>query len=138
MTIANTEHSRITIEGIDEPTISRYFETLNAGEFGQTAGLFAESGTLIAPFEEGVTGREAIEAYLSEEAKGLIAFPRQGTREVFEDGSLQIVVVGKVQTPLFTVNVEWTFRLTPAGQIESVTVKLLANPRELLNLRQFA
>lgn len=138
MTIANTEPLAITIEGIDEWTISRYFQTLNAGEFGQTAGLFSESGILIAPFEEGVTGREAIESYLHEEAGGLIAFPRQGTKEILEDGAVQIVVVGKVQTPLFTVNVEWRFRLTPAREIASVAVKLLAGPRELLNLRQFA
>lgn len=138
MTIANTNHSEIVIEGIEEAMISRYFQTLNAGEFGQTAGLFTDSGILIAPFEEGVTGREAIEVYLNEEAKGLTAFPRQGTRETFEDGAAEIVVVGKVQMPLFGVNVRWTFRLTPEGEIASIAIKLLASPQELLNLRQFA
>jgi hypothetical protein len=137
MAIADATNPDISIEGIDEPIVYRYFQTLNAGEFQETAGLFSEGGVLIAPFEEGITGREAIEKYLNEEARGLLAYPRQGTREILENGSISIVVAGKVQTPLFGVNVRWTFQLTPESEIASVEVKLLASPQELLNLRPF-
>lgn len=37
----------ISIAGITEPIIYRYFQRLNAGEFAKTAGLFAEDGILI-------------------------------------------------------------------------------------------
>jgi hypothetical protein len=37
----------ISITGITEPIIYRYFQTLNAGEFAKTAGLFAEDAILI-------------------------------------------------------------------------------------------
>ena len=50
----------ILIAGITEPIIYRYFQRLNAGEFAETAGLFAEDGVLIAPFEEGMRGRQAL------------------------------------------------------------------------------
>jgi hypothetical protein len=37
----------ISIAGITEPIIYRYFQRLNAGEFAKTAGLFAEDAILI-------------------------------------------------------------------------------------------
>lgn len=37
----------ISIAGITEPIIYRYFQRLNAGEFAKTAGLFTEDGILI-------------------------------------------------------------------------------------------
>jgi len=37
----------ISIAGITEPIIYRYFQRLNAGEFAETAGLFAEDAILI-------------------------------------------------------------------------------------------
>ncbi len=37
----------ISIAGITEPIIYRYIQRLNAGEFAETAGLFAEDGILI-------------------------------------------------------------------------------------------
>lgn len=36
----------LTIEGIAEPTVLRYFETLNAGDFDDTSALFAADGTM--------------------------------------------------------------------------------------------
>jgi hypothetical protein len=117
----------ISIAAITEPIIYRYFQRLNAGEFAETAGLFAEDGILIAPFEEGVRGRQAIANYLHEEAQGLTAFPSQGSLETLEDHST-----------LFKVNVRWQFQLTNLGEIAAVEVKLLASPQELINLRQFA
>jgi hypothetical protein len=116
----------ILIAAITEPIIYRYFQRLNAGEFAETAGLFAEDGILIAPFEEGVRGRQAIANYLHEEAQGLTAFPSQGSLETLEDHST-----------LFKVNVRWQFQLTNLGEIAAVEVKLLASPQELINLRQF-
>lgn len=41
-----------------------------------------------------------------------------------------------MKTPLFWVNVAWLFILNPQQKkIMAVTVKLLASPQELLNLR---
>ena len=37
----------ISIAGITEPIIYRYFQRLIAGEFAKTAGLFAEDAILI-------------------------------------------------------------------------------------------
>lgn len=129
---------QISIAAITEPIIYRYFQRLNAGEFAETARLFAEDGILIAPFEEGVRGRQAIANYLREEAPGLTAFPSQGSLETLDDQSTRITITGQVQTPLFKVNVRWQFQLTNSGEIAAVEVKLLASPQELINLRQFA
>ena len=84
----------ISIAAITEPIIYRYFQRLNAGEFAETAGLFAEDGILIAPFEEGVRGRQAIAYYLHEEAQGLTAFLSQGSLETLEDHSTRIKLNG--------------------------------------------
>jgi hypothetical protein len=40
-----------------------------------------------------------------------------------------------VQTSAFGINVAWLFLLNSHQKILSVTVKLLASPQELLNLR---
>ena len=60
----------IAIEGITEPTILRYFETLNAGDFEAGAALFAPDGVMYPPFESGITGSGAIANYLQQEAQG--------------------------------------------------------------------
>lgn len=125
-----------TIDGIVEPTILRYFETLNAGKFELTAALFSASGALHPPFENPVVGLDAIAAYLQAEAQGMQLYPRQGIVEQLEDGQLQVQVTGKVQTPWFGVNVSWLFLLNQEREITSATVKLLASPQELLNLRR--
>jgi hypothetical protein len=124
------------IAGMTEPTILRYFETLNAGEFESTAALFASEGSLKPPFEAAVVGPVAIAAYLEQEAKGMKLLPRQGVIEDLENGQRQAQVSGKVQTSLFIVNVAWTFILNDLDQIVSARIKLLASPKELLNLRQ--
>ena len=126
----------ISIEGIEEPTILRYFETLNAGEFEQTAALFGATGAMHPPFEAAVIGHDAIAAYLQAEAQGMQLFPREGIAEVLEDGQLKVQVGGRVQTPWFSVNVSWVFLLNSEREIASATIKLLASPQELLNLRR--
>lgn len=136
MTTESVVAHDVTIDGIVEPTIQRYFETLNAGKFELTAGLFAASGALHPPFENPVVGQNAIAAYLQAEAQGMQLYPRQGIVEQLEDGQLQVQVTGKVQTPWFGVNVSWLFLLNQEREITSATVKLLASPQELLNLRR--
>ncbi len=129
--------NNISIEGIEEPTILRYFETLNAGEFEQTAALFAPAGAMHPPFEAPVVGEDAIASYLQAEAPGMQLFPREGIAELLEDGQLMVQVSGKVQTPWFSVNVAWRFLLNSEREIASATIKLLASPQELLNLRRY-
>ncbi len=127
-----------SIEGFqsDRPVINHYFATLNAGEFAQTATLFTETGQLYPPFASVVAGREAIAQYLAAEAMGMQLLPHTATEEPLKDGNLQIQVVGKVKTTLFSVNVAWLFVLTPEEQILGVAIKLLASPQELLKLRR--
>jgi hypothetical protein len=126
----------ILIEGIAEPVILRYFETLNAGDFQATAALFAENGTLKPPFEDPLIGPEAIAAYLEAEAQGMKLAPRQGIVETLADDQTQIQISGKVQTRFFGVNVSWQFILNTESEIIAATIKLLASPQELLNLRR--
>ena len=134
--LQTAEVPSLSIEGITEPTILRYFETLNAGDFEGTGALFAADGAMLPPFELPVVGKDAIVAYLQEEAKGMQLFPREGICQKLEDGYVQFQIAGKVQTPFFGVNVSWIFVLNPQSEIFSATIKLLASPQELLNLRR--
>lgn len=127
--------SSIKIDGITKPTVLRYFETLNAGDFDATANLFAEDGVLHAPFEEPIIGSSSIATYLKTEARGMQLEPQQGVSEILEDGNVEVQVSGRVQTSAFGINVAWLFLLNSDEKLLSVTVKLLASPQELLNLR---
>ena len=127
--------SSIKIAGITKPTVLRYFETLNAGDFDATANLFAEDGVLNAPFEEPIMGSSLIATYLKTEARGMQLEPQQGVSEILEDGNVEVQVSGRVQTSAFGINVAWLFLLNSDQKLLSVTVKLLASPQELLNLR---
>ncbi|NJK75932.1 MAG: SnoaL-like domain-containing protein [Microcoleus sp. SU_5_6] len=121
---------------IKEPVILDYFETFNAGNFEATADLFDAEGVLNAPFEDPIVGQSAIEAYLKAEAREMQLDPQQSaTRILEEDSKLEIQVSGRVKTSVFTVNVGWLFVLNSQQKILAVTVKLLASPQELLNLR---
>jgi hypothetical protein len=123
------------IADIREPSVWRYFTSMNAGDFETTVALFHRDGVLNPPFEEPITGREAIAIYLQVEAEGMQLYPREGVSHKLEDGKTEIFLTGKVDTPLFGVNVSWQFFLDSQGEITSVTVKLLAEPQELLMLR---
>jgi hypothetical protein len=127
--------SSINIAGITKPTVLRYFETLNAGDFEATANLFAEDGVLHAPFEEPIIGSRSIATYLKTEARGMQLEPQQGVSEILEDGNVEVQVSGRVQTSAFGINVAWLLLLNSDQKLLSVTVKLLASPQELLNLR---
>ena len=125
----------IKIAGVAKPAVLRYFETLNAGDFAATANLFADDGVLHAPFEEPIIGKSSIDTYLKTEARGMQLEPQQGISQDLEDGLVEVQVSGRVQTAAFGVNVGWLFLLNSHEEILSVTVKLLASPQELLNLR---
>lgn len=124
------------IEGITEPAILRYFETLNAGAFTETAALFALEGVMHPPFESAMVGPGAIATYLEQEAKGIRLHPKEGVVQLLEESRKQVQVSGKVQTSMMIVNVAWTFVLNHQEQLVSATIKLLASPQELLKMRK--
>jgi hypothetical protein len=123
------------IDGVEEPIVLRYFETLNRGDFEATSALFATDGVLQPPFETEVRGPAAIAAYLQKEAVGIILYPHQGVAEALEDGCIDYEVMGRVQTSLFSVNVAWKFIVSPQKKILLAKVKLLASLQELTKLR---
>ncbi|MDX2228676.1 MAG: ketosteroid isomerase family protein [Leptolyngbyaceae cyanobacterium bins.349] len=134
----NQDSQAIAIAGVDEPVILRYFSMLNAGEFEAVGQLFAVDGALQPPFEDLVVGRAAIAAYLDQEAKGFLLEPQSGSSTLLDNGCTEFGIMGKVQTPWFSVNVGWTFILSPAQEIFLVKVKLLAALQDLLPLRDAA
>jgi hypothetical protein len=132
---ANTTQE-LTIEGITEPTILCYFQSLNAGEFDVTANLFANDGEMHPPFESGIVGPEEIANYLKKEAVDIKVYPRQGISETLEEGLIQFQVTGKAQTSWCGVNVLWQFVLNQQREILYTKIKLLASPQELLKMRK--
>ncbi len=126
----------IQIEGISHPTILQYFETLNAGEFAATSQLFAIEGAMKPPFEDLIVGRDAIAAYLQKEASGLIAMPSTGIFQETDQNCTEFQITGKVQMPMFGVNVTWFFTLDSNEQLTFTRIKLNASPQELAKLRR--
>ena len=133
--INTASFKELEIAGIAEPTILRYFETLNAGEISATAALFADDGVMHPPFESGIVGIEAIATYLQQEAQGIQAYPYQGIIETLDNGQIHVQVTGKAQTSWCGVNVLWLFILNQQRQIINAKIKLLASPQQLLALR---
>jgi hypothetical protein len=131
-----TKRDLMTVEGISEPVIFQYFDSLNAGDFDATAHLFASDGAMHAPFESPIIGRDAIAHYLNSEAKGMRLNPIEGKANALEDGGIKIQIKGNVQTSLFGVNVAWQFLLNSERKIVSVEVKLLASLEELAKFRR--
>ena len=123
------------VADIREPSIWRYFQSMNAGKYEITAELLAPDAVLNAPFEEPIIGRETIAAYLEAEADGMQLYPQQGVTHQLEDGKIEVFITGKVDTPLFGVNVSWQFILNYRREIMLITVQLLAESEELLSLR---
>ena len=80
-------------------------------------------------------GADAIAAYLQAEANGFKLQPRQGIVKLLDDGCTEVQVAGKVQTPLFSVNVSWLFVVNFEEKLLLAKIKLLASPQELLSLR---
>lgn len=130
------QEQAIEIEGISHPTILRYFETLNAEEFEATSQLFAIDGAMQPPFEQPIIGREAIAAYLQKEALGITALPQAGISQTTDQNRIEFQITGKVQMPMFGVNVTWYFTLDANEQLMFTRIKLNASPQELMKLRQ--
>jgi hypothetical protein len=132
------EREKVTIEGVEHPTIIRYMTNLNANDFDALIELFAEDGALQPPFERPIVGKEAILRFFREECQNLKLIPERGVSEPANDDFLQVKVTGKCQTPWFGagvgMNIAWRFLLNPQGKIFFVAIDLLASPKELLNL----
>lgn len=123
------------IEVSAHPTIAAYFDSFNQANFEAVAALFAAEGQLLPPFEAAITGRQAIETYLTREAKGMQALPQQATQQILSSEETKIEVLGQVQTSLFSVNVGWSFVLNSESDIMTAKIKLLASLRDLLHLK---
>jgi Nuclear transport factor 2 (NTF2) domain len=124
------------IEGISHLIVVRYFETMNAGDFDAASELFAIDGAMNPPFESQIVGRSAIAEYLKREARGIQLNPQQGKVQQLDNGCTEYLVTGRVQTSVFGVGVSWRLILSPMDEIFLVGVKLIATPKELLNLRR--
>lgn len=118
-----------------DPVVEQYFEHFNQGNYAAVATLFSDEGWLCPPFEEPVVGPPAIATYLAQEADGMRAMPKESQSQAAEEGR-QVIVKGRVKTPLFSVNVQWIFDITPADQIQHTEIKLLASLQELLKFNR--
>ncbi|MDY7005745.1 MAG: orange carotenoid protein N-terminal domain-containing protein [Cyanobacteriota bacterium] len=132
------ERTKVTIQGVDNPTILNYMNYLNANDFKALIELFAPDGGLQPPFRRPIVGKDAVLRFFQEECQNLKLIPEQGISEPVEDGYTQIKVTGKCQTPWFGagvgMNIAWRFLLNPEGKIFFVAIDLLASAKELLNL----
>jgi len=132
------ERTKVTIEGIDNPTVISYMNNMNANDFDELIKLFAPDGALQPPFKRPIVGSEAVMRFFREECQNLKLLPERGVTEPAEDGYTQVKVTGKVQTAWFGagvgMNMAWRFLLSPDNKIYFVAIDLLASPKELLNL----
>jgi hypothetical protein len=135
---APEQRTKVSIEGIDNPTIQSYMDLLNANDFDNLIQLFLPDGALQPPFQRPIVGTEAVLRFFREECQNLRLLPERGVSEPSDGGFTQIKVTGKVQTPWFGagvgMNVAWRFLLDPDGKIYFVAIDLLASPAELLKL----
>jgi Orange carotenoid protein, N-terminal/Nuclear transport factor 2 (NTF2) domain len=129
---------KVSIDGIDNPTILSYMDNMNANDFDELIKLFTNDGALQPPFQRPIVGSEAVMRFFREECQNLKLLPERGVVEPADDGYTQIKVTGKVQTAWFGagvgMNMAWRFLLTPDNKIYFVAIDLLASPKELLNL----
>ncbi|MGF1567030.1 MAG: nuclear transport factor 2 family protein [Nodosilinea sp.] len=119
-----------------DPLVQAYFDGFNSQDYGAVAALFGADGILIPPFEAGLVGAQAIQAYLHAEAAGMRARPLEVETQTLPDHSRQIIVKGRVATPLFTVSVGWGFVLRADHTLHQVEIRLLASLSELLQFRR--
>jgi Orange carotenoid protein, N-terminal/Nuclear transport factor 2 (NTF2) domain len=133
-----SQRSKVTIEGIDNPSVLSYMDNLNANDFDALIELFTADGALQPPFQKPIVGKDAVLRFFREDCQNLKLMPERGVAEPAEDGYTQIKVTGKVQTPWFGagvgMNMAWRFLLNPENKIFFVAIDLLASPKELLNL----
>ncbi|HEY9621567.1 MAG TPA: orange carotenoid-binding protein [Crinalium sp.] len=133
-----SQRTKVTIQGLNNPTVLSYMNNLNANDFDELIKLFVEDGALQPPFQRPIVGKDAIMQFFREECQNLNLLPERGVAEPADDGYTQVKVTGKVQTPWFGaavgMNMAWRFLLNPEGKIFFVAIDLLASPKELLNL----
>ena len=132
------QRTPVSIDGIDNETITSYMNNLNANDFDALIELFAADGALQPPFRKPIAGKEAILRFFREECQNLKLIPERGVSDSPEDGYTPVKVTGKCQTPWFGaavgMNIAWRFLLNPEDKIFFVAIDLLASPKELLNL----
>jgi hypothetical protein len=133
-----SERAKISIEGVDNPTIINYMSNMNANDFNALIELFAPDGALQPPFQRPIVGKDAVLRFFNQDCQNLKLIPERGVVEPAQDGYTQIKVTGTVQTPWFGagvgMNMAWRFLLGPDNKIFFVGIDLLASPKELLNL----
>ena len=133
---APEQRTKVSIAGIDNPTIQSYMDLLNANDFDQLIKLFLADGALQLPFQRPIVGTDAVLRFFREDCQNLKLLPESGVSEPSDGGFTQIKVTGKVQTPWFGagvgMNVAWRFLLDPDNKIYFVAIDLLASPAELL------
>lgn len=129
-----SEHTTESIEGIENATVIRYMDDMNANDFDALIELFAPDGAMQPPFQKPIIGKDAILQFFREDCKNLKVVPERGVEEAVEEGLKQIRVTGKVYSPWLGawVNVAWRFSLNLEGQISLVAIEVLASPKELL------
>ncbi|HTL89687.1 MAG TPA: orange carotenoid-binding protein [Leptolyngbya sp.] len=132
------QRTQVKIDGINNATVQKYMDNMNANDFNALIELFAPDGALQPPFQRPIVGKEAVMRFFQEECQNLNLMPERGVTEPADDGYTQIKVTGKVQTPWFGaavgMNMAWRFLLNPQGKIFFVAIDLLASPKELMNL----
>lgn len=132
------ERSQVSIEGIDNSTVTAYMDNLNANDFDALIELFTDDGALQPPFRKPIVGRDAVLRFFREECQNLKLIPQRGIAEPAQDGYTQLKITGKCQTPWFGagvgMNIAWRFLLNEDNKIFFVAIDLLASPKELLNL----
>ncbi|MGD1856856.1 MAG: nuclear transport factor 2 family protein [Leptolyngbyaceae cyanobacterium] len=128
----------ITEQQTDKPVskahravVEQYFKAFNTNDFTTAAGLFSAEGELHPPFDEAIVGPTAIAAYLQQEASKMKAYPKSIAGADRE----QVEVIGQVDAVVFKVGVRWTFSLTEAAKIRTLSIRLLASMKELLTMR---
>ncbi|MFM7264324.1 MAG: DUF1553 domain-containing protein, partial [Cyanobium sp.] len=130
------KREKVSIIGIDQPTINSYMDLLNANDFDALIALFLEDGALQPPFQKPIVGHDAILRFFREDCQNLKLLPERGVSEPSDGGFTQIKVTGSVQTPWFGagvgMNVAWRFLLDPQGKIYFVAIDLLASAADLL------
>lgn len=124
----------LSIDEINECTITNYFTELNSGQFTTAANLFSENGQLKPPLEKLIQGRVAIAQYFHKESVGMRFYPELGKVLINDDNQIQYQIYGKVETSWFNVSILWLFQLNTAKEIIAVEVNLLASLTEFLSM----
>jgi hypothetical protein len=117
------------INRLDNFTVLRVFELLNAGRFRSVLRLFDRSSALKPPFDNPILDRSSILHYLQEEYLGVELIPEKYRSDSDLDHFLQISVLGKMRIPWFGSTADipqiWRFFLLSNGRISLLTIDTL-------------